>query len=303
MLDMRGACLALLTLSLVACGPAGIGTQTQAGEASTSSTATSASSSSSSESSDSDSSTSATEASTTDPSATDPSATDFVPMEPDLGLSEDCDPWEQDCVEGYKCVPYASTGGNWDDFKCVPVLGEQGAGEDCIYAGTSEATDDCDEDSHCWNVMDVEGELVGTCTPFCTNVEDPTCPEGYACSVSSSLAVCIETCDPIEQDCAEGTACFWTGGDFSCVFTTQNIPLGEPCGFINDCDGGLACLTAEVMPNCEGSACCGAFCDLALGDEPCDAGLPGTVCYPFFEQGDVPEGQEHVGVCILPQDP
>lgn len=297
---MRGVYLALFTFSLAACGPAGIGDPSQTGEGSTSS-ATTSSSSSSSESSDSDSSTG--EGTTSTATTTDPSATDFVPMEPDLGWVEDCDMWEQDCAEGEKCVPWASTGGSWDDAKCVPVLGEQAAGEPCVYGGAVDATDDCDAGTHCWNVMEVEGEMLGTCTPFCTNVEDPMCPMGYACSVSSSLAICIETCDPIEQDCAEGTACFWTHSDFSCVFTTQDIPLGQPCGFINDCAEGSLCLTAEVMPDCEGSSCCAAFCDLGLGDEPCAAGLPGTVCYPFFEAGMVPEGQEHIGVCILPQDP
>ena len=60
------------------------------------------------------------------------------------------------------------------------------------------------------------------------------------------------------------------------------------------------CLTAEVIPNCNGSACCGAFCDTNLGDGPCEAATPGTVCADFFEDGSAPPGYEHVGVCILP---
>jgi len=44
-----------------------------------------------------------------------------------------CDPFLQGCPEGEKCVAYASTGGNWDANKCVPVFGDAGPGESCIY--------------------------------------------------------------------------------------------------------------------------------------------------------------------------
>ena len=221
----------------------------------------------------------------------------FVP-DNDVSQVSTCDPFLQDCDPGEKCVPYGSTGGNWDANKCVPVLGEGKIGDPCTYDGVVEATDSCDANSMCWNVGDVDGEVLGTCHPFCTGSPDvPMCPGGSSCSIScdGSLTVCIPNCDPLEQDCL-GTGCYWDGSDFSCIFTTQDLEEGESCGFINDCKPGLMCASGEFVPGCEGSACCAAFCDIAA----VSCSLEGTECVPFFEDGLAPEGQEHIGVCIDP---
>jgi hypothetical protein len=231
---------------------------------------------------------------------TESSTTGDPPIPEDMG-PVDCDPYAQDCPEGEKCVPYGSTGGNWDDNKCVAVTGDQAPGEPCTYGGVVEATDDCDETSHCWNVHDVDGQFIGTCMAFCMGTENtPECPPNSQCLYSHIVNLCIPTCDPLAQGCGEGQACFWTNDQFSCVFTTQDIPAGQPCDFINDCAAGLGCFTAEVLPNCDASSCCSAFCDLNLGDGPCEASLPDTICVPFFEQGTAPPGYDDVGVCILP---
>ena len=222
----------------------------------------------------------------------------FVPDEDFGGVSE-CDPFMQDCPEGEKCVPYGSTGGNWDANKCVEITGDGAEGDTCTYGGVVEATDDCGDGLHCWDVMDVDGQAVGVCTAFCTGTADnPSCNPGTSCLIANdgSINLCITTCDPLLQDCGAGLACFWANNDFNCIFTTQDIPLGEPCGFINDCVAGTGCLTAEVMPNCNGSACCGSFCDLS--DPTCPQ--EGTECSSFFEEGMAPPGYENVGVCILP---
>jgi hypothetical protein len=222
----------------------------------------------------------------------------FVP-DTDIGTVSECDPFAQDCPDGEKCVPYGSTGGNWDANKCVPVTGDGQAGDQCSYGGVVEATDDCNDTTHCWDVMDVDGMNVGVCTEFCTgSADDPLCPPDTSCLIANegSINMCITTCDPLLQECGSGLACFWANGNFNCIFTTQDIPLGEPCGFINDCVTGTACLTAEVMPDCNGSACCGSFCD--LDDPVCPQ--EGTECGPFFEEGQEPPGYEGVGVCILP---
>jgi hypothetical protein len=214
-----------------------------------------------------------------------------------------CDPFMQDCPEGEKCVPYSSMGGNWDANKCVPVMGDQAAGESCIYSGVVDSTDNCDATSFCWDVIDIDGQLIGICAPFCLGTaDDPECPVGRTCPISADggVNVCLTTCDPVAQECDEGRACYWANGNFNCILTTESIPAGEPCGFINDCAEGLGCFTAEVLPDCQGSACCSGFCDLNLGDGPCEALLPGTVCSSFFEENMAPPGYEHVGVCILP---
>lgn len=214
-----------------------------------------------------------------------------------------CDSFMQDCPEGEKCVPYGSNGGNWDASKCVAILGSQATGEPCVYGGVSEATDDCDGTGYCWNVMEVDGEAIGTCHAFCTGTpDDPECPPNSQCSLSGdgTINLCILGCDPLIQDCGEGLACYWAHNGFQCILTTQNVPIGQPCGYINDCDVGLICLNADAFPACAGVACCSAFCELELGDGPCDAALPGTVCVPFFEDGMAPPGLEPVGICTLP---
>jgi hypothetical protein len=223
----------------------------------------------------------------------------FVPMA-DFAAPSECDPFLQDCPDGEKCVAYSSTGGNWDANKCVVITGSGSAGDPCTYGGTVEATDNCDADTHCWDVMDVDGMALGVCTPFCGGTaDDPVCPPDTSCLIANdgSINLCVATCDPLLQDCSSGLACFWANNGFNCIFTTQDIPLGEPCGFINDCTAGLGCLTAEVLPNCNGSACCGSWCSLSEG-AVCPA--MGTECSAFFEEGMAPPGYEDVGVCILP---
>jgi hypothetical protein len=237
---------------------------------------------------------------TTTNGATSLTSMGFVPDEGDFGAVSECDPFAQDCPDGEKCVPYGSTGGNWDANKCVPVTGSGAAGDSCTYGGTVEATDDCGQDTHCWDVMDVDGMAVGVCTPFCMGTaDDPICGPGTSCLIANdgSINLCIATCDPLLQDCNAGLACFWANNGFNCIFTTQDIPLGEPCGFINDCAAGLGCLTAEVLPNCNGSACCGSWCSVS---EMAPCPTMGTECSPFFEEGMAPPGYEDVGVCIIP---
>ena len=263
-------------------------------------TTTSPGSTSSSTTSDPDPTTTTTTTTTDTETSGDPPPTTFVP---DIDIPEisECDSFLQDCPAGEKCVPYGSTGGNWDAFKCVPVMGDQAVGEPCVYGGVAEATDDCDANGGCWGVMDVEGELIGTCHAFCLgSADDPECPEASACLISGSgsIGYCIPTCDPLLQDCGPGLACYWSS-NFNCIFTTEDIPLGEPCGFVNDCAGGLTCVTAEVVPDCAGAACCSNWCDLGGLPDQCD-GLAGTECVPYFPEDGAPPGYEHIGICILP---
>jgi hypothetical protein len=243
---------------------------------------------------------------TSDPETSDPETSDtgveFVPKHDGATDDGGCDPFAQDCPEGEKCVFYASSGGSWDANKCVPVMGDQMPGEPCWYGGALEATDNCDETGACWNAIDVEGELVGICQAFCTGSPDnPECPPKSSCAISGngSPSLCIDGCDPLVQDCGPGLACYWANGNFNCIFTTEGIPAGEPCGFINDCAGGNICVAAESLPACAGSACCTPFCDLELGEGPCGA-VPGTSCVPLFEEGAAPPGYDLVGVCMSP---
>ena len=227
--------------------------------------------------------------------------TNFVPNE-DYPDPNECDSFLQDCAPGEKCVPYSTTGGTWDANKCVPVMGDQAPGEPCTYGGTADATDDCDATSGCWDVQDIEGEMVGICLAFCTgSPDDPMCEEGTTCLISADgpIAYCVYTCDPLLQDCNPGLGCYWAGSGFNCIFSSEETPIGEPCGFVNSCANGSLCTSGEFVPGCEESACCSQWCDLGDPSPQCDA-LPGSECLPFFEDGTARPGYENVGICILP---
>ena len=220
----------------------------------------------------------------------------FIPAL-DVGSVSTCDIFMQDCPNGEKCVPYASMGGTWDANKCVPVLGTGTVGEPCLYTGAIDANDDCDEDSACWGIDNMS---MGTCTAFCSGTPiQPLCPEGTQCLMSNqgSIAFCVLGCNPITQNCADGEGCFWSGSSFACASLTQDIPLGESCGFINDCAKGLACLSGDSVPGCASAACCAEFCDLDCGPDSCT--MPNTSCTAFFN-GNAPVGDADVGVCVQP---
>jgi hypothetical protein len=235
--------------------------------------------------------------------STEATTSDFVPPPSDFGDGQECDSYAQDCPEGDKCVPYLRNGGDWE-YKCVGVLGDQMPGEPCHADGVLEATDDCDATSFCWDVMDNKGEWIGVCAPFCTGTsDDPECPESsgcadYSCLIANSPTpnLCVHTCDPVLQDCAAGTACYWANNGFNCIFTADNLAIGEVCEAINDCVVGSNCVASELLPACAGAACCTPFCDPAALVDSCPELLVGTSCVLFEDQF----GDCTVGRCLAP---
>jgi hypothetical protein len=228
-------------------------------------------------------------------SDTNESSLTFVPGN-DIGGCE-CDPFAQDCPEGEKCVPYASSGDEWDANKCVPVTGEQAIGEPCMYGGGVEATDDCDANGIC---LDRDGDMLGACHEFCQGTPDqPECPDNLLCEISNegSAALCVEQCNPLLQDCEQPAGCYWDHTGFHCLAGGET-PVGAPCGYANDCTGGNLCVDASLLPSCDGDACCTSICELGLDENLCL--LPDTACVPFFEPGTAPDGLELVGVCLAP---
>ena len=226
----------------------------------------------------------------------------FVPMT-DVPTVADCDPLAQDCPEGDKCVAYASGTDTWDANKCVAVKGSGTSGDECVYDGAALGSDDCDAEHVCWNSLDVDGVLVGTCFPFCTgDINNPMCADpDQSCRVVNDgvIVVCLPRCDPLLQECVEGLGCYWSGtsGTFQCIITAGAIPTGEPCGYNNDCNPGNYCADAAVLETCNGSACCATYCDVNEDPTPCMSPLE---CVPFFEEGTAPPEYETLGVCILP---
>lgn len=230
--------------------------------------------------------------------------------EPWLDLPEDCSIFEQNCPPGFKCMPYANDGGNsWNDTQCVPLVPDPGApGDPCTILGSGlDGLDDCDGTSMCWDV-DLETNM-GTCAAFCVgSPEDPSCAEScHYCTISGDgvLTLCLESCDPVAQDCPLGQACYAANEVFTCIpdASPEDAVIGSPCEFINACPPGSLCVNGDSVPGCEENiGCCSPVCP-AGGADPCPGLLPGTECVPWYGDEPPPPSQCGVsdpGVCIIP---
>jgi hypothetical protein len=254
--------------------------------------------------------TSATSPSTTtdpDSSGEDVGTCGFI-CETTTGLPPvECNLFDQDCPDGEKCMPWANDGGNnWTAAKCTPIADNPaGPGEVCQAVGSGvSGIDNCDGTSMCFNVDPVT--LEGTCYAFCVGDEsNAVCPDACdLCTLSgnSVLTICLPTCDPLAQDCDEGSACYLYNESFACVpdVSGKDGAPGRECEFTNACDEGTWCAPGDRVPDCTGAGCCSPFCTVG-DDTPC-AILPGTVCVPLFEEGHDPEGcvPVNAGSCLTP---
>jgi len=225
----------------------------------------------------------------------------FVPDRDFAALYGECDPFSQDCPEGEKCVPYAPTGSHLGANKCVMIEGDTPPGQPCISDGLGEASDSCDGDSYCWNTEEIDGEHQGVCAGFCAGAPDnPMCPEGQVCLISNdgALSVCVDSCDPLAQDCANDWTCHVQLGQTLLGCWEGELGEGEACvggeHLYDDCGPGLTCVGAQWLPMCAGERCCTGICDLA--NPSCT--LPGTTCaLPWMES--LP-GHDDLGICIVP---
>jgi hypothetical protein len=222
------------------------------------------------------------------------------------GVAVECDIFAQDCPNGEKCNPYATDGGSsWDGTLCVDVDASPAAiGDECTVVGSgTSGLDDCVLGAMCWNV-DVETNE-GTCIELCSGSEaNPNCDTpGTVCVISNDgvLPLCALPCDPILQDCAGNEACYPTAATFTCApdASGEEGSYGNACAFLNVCDPGLFCATAESVPGCNSAACCSEFCDL---NDPgvCSGAVGGQECVAWYEEGQAPPGFEHIGACAIP---
>ena len=235
----------------------------------------------------------------------------FICDDPDTGGEPQCDPWSQDCPSGEKCMPWANDGGAaWNSLRCTPLSGSvKQEGDACTVEGSGvTGIDDCDVGLMCWDV-DENGQ--GTCVAMCTGSADaPLCDDpADNCVIANDgvLNLCLPACDPLVQDCAEGSACYGAAESFACAPDASGPDAGtygSPCEFTNACDPGLFCAAAEAVPDCQGSlGCCSEFCDLdaANPDGACGGSGAGQQCEPWFQEGAAPPGDENIGACVLPQ--
>ncbi|MCX4240960.1 hypothetical protein [Paraliomyxa miuraensis] len=240
----------------------------------------------------------------TDPAGSEDTGFTFLIEGDGGGIIDPCSPWAQDCPNGEKCSPSSLGGGSvWDFWRCSEVPENPDAvGEPCMAEGSpTSGIDSCDFGAFCWEVD--PKTLEGTCVALCTGSEDlPSCPGSETCLIANEgiLPLCLDSCDPLLQDCGPDHACYPGESGFACLpagFGGTGAP-GDSCENLAACDHGNVCVEPESVPDCGSIAgCCTAVC--SLGD-PMPSCLPGQVCTPWFQAGMVPAGYEDVGVCALP---
>ncbi|MCA9708728.1 MAG: hypothetical protein KDK70_22960 [Myxococcales bacterium] len=231
----------------------------------------------------------------------------FIYGDPDGGDVFPCDPFQQDCPEGEKCVPWANDGGStWNDTRCAPVVPDPvPPGEPCTVEGSgTSGIDDCAAGAMCW---DVDPDTnAGTCVALCMGSEAaPVCDEaGTTCVMANDgvLTLCLPTCDPIEQQCPQDQACMPVGDAFVCIFDAGNQGgYGDSCEAIAACVPGLVCVAPQDVPGCMSASCCTELCSLSdpAGDAQCTGAPQGQQCVPWFESDPPPEYVD-LGVCRVP---
>jgi hypothetical protein len=232
-------------------------------------------------------------------------ADDHLPPPPDTGtVLIECDPWAQDCPRGQKCMPWSWDGSRaWNATKCTELVDDPHAdGEPCTaFDGPFGGSDDCGVSSMCFWVDPRTN--VGECVAKCMGSRiNPTCPDGVTtCTLPSDgvIAVCLPSCDPLVQDCAEGSGCYFVHDRFECdpdVSGATGAP-GDACDAAGGCDPGAVCVLGTAVPDCLTQTCCAAFCDLAAPS--CGDGLE---CIAWHDEGEAPPGEEDVGACLIQED-
>lgn len=215
----------------------------------------------------------------------------------------ECDVFAQDCADGQKCAAVAEGGGSaWNTTKCVPVTGDKVPGDPCTTEGGGvSGLDDCEKGAMCW---DVDEEDHGVCVALCTGTPDmPLCDDpDQACAVvnEGALNLCLDTCDPLIQDCVGDDLCLPVSGTYLCVLDASGDAGAtlDPCEFQNACDRGLICLGPAAANECDQGAtgCCLPMCSIASGGVDCPGA--GQTCLAIYEPQ--PVGFEDVGYCSVP---
>jgi len=234
--------------------------------------------------------TSTSGASTSTDAAADTYDSHWFIMDPDgcHHCGHECDVWAQDCERGYRCMPWANDGGDrWNATLCTEIDPTPAAvGEPCHAVESAfSGADDCMFGSVCWGVDPVT--LEGTCVAICEGSEaDRRCGEGLECFIGFEgvITLCLPSCDPFDPLCGEGEVCsgdangFVSDEPFVCLPTPPFTPrsYGEPCGGLEICAAGLACVRAPNVPGCE-DHCCTMLGDLAQGPICPD---PAQTCIP-----------------------
>lgn len=224
-------------------------------------------------------------------------------------LPHQCDFWAQDCPDGEKCIPIASTPGSatWDAHVCVPA-GTGEIGEPCTVADGTQGTDTCNQVSQCYDIDPETG--LGWCIGFCLGPEAaPTCPVESGletrCRQSGQgfINLCIASCNPLlAGECPTGQNCVavYEGlepGGFICFPPVAEGTSGDECSCANCCAEHHMCVTVEDYgPGCAYDLCCTEYCDVNDTSFACQGA--DQVCVPLFDPSTPEVG--NIGRCVVP---
>lgn len=202
----------------------------------------------------------------------------------------------QDCPEGFKCL--LRRGAEDWEFVCLPVQGDNGAGETCQHDGVIAGTDDCDADSWCIGAFDPTGApWMGLCYPLCVGGE---CLDGERCVGVGALPVCAPICDPlIAGACGSDEACIFREPEGFVCFPpgAEGHKVGEVCETALSCEAGLHC-AQKVVGCAPEDYCCTEYCDVEGDTNTCAAQDMGAECVAI---GATDLSQAHVGACVIPE--
>lgn len=221
------------------------------------------------------------------------------------GPTHRCDTWSQDCPVGEKCNVWADDGGGvWNASKCVPIDPDpDDIGEPCTVVDSPlSGLDSCVLGATCFYVDRTTN--IGTCVEFCSGTEAaPLCSDPRTHCEGRSVTLCIPSCCPLEQDCPDGEACYPVAEHFFCAPDVSGTAgaYGDPCSFLNVCNPGLFCASADVVPGCgDEDGCCTPFCDIR--SNACALLDLQLECVSWYDDiGHAVPGEEFVGGCMVPE--
>ena len=255
-----------------------------------------------------------TSTSTTTTADPDDGSDGTVDPRPDLPIIP-CDFFEQDCDEGFKCVPFGfPSDEDFTGLRCVPVAEDgQSAGDPCsMFDHTLSGFDDCDASSMCAHLD--EDTFEGTCLSFCFGDENnPLCADpDYTCRLDAGPSgLCFAFCDPLLQDCAKGMGCYpaedprvgphdgYAGICLNDLSMGSNGP-GAWCDELNGCAPLSFCAAPSRVPGCENpDGCCTSYCALDVPDPHAQC-MEGQECRILYSD---PWGLQAHGACSIDQWP
>jgi hypothetical protein len=135
----------------------------------------------------------------------------------------ECDVFAQDCPDGFKCMPWANDGGgSWNAAKCSPVARRGRAGRRVHGRGRRRQRRRRLRARH--DVLVPRREERGHVHRHVHRHDrraDLPGPE-QICDISNDgvIIICLDTCDPLTQDCPDGQICFFDGGTSSSATST-----------------------------------------------------------------------------------